>query len=478
MIRLIGWFMLLVFWTGGVWGVEAMFDRENLSIKAGPTEPGENIYLVWVEAFIYPKLVREERVLSLGVRTASKVKNVSASFDFKSKPVVLSGADGLSWGGAYKIPEGVTDGVHVVRYQIAGQRGSIQRTVEFFLESHASALKPLPQVSRGEVFQSSGWPLTVLASCTAFSGNSIRTLSPGQFLVGLSKMPWYKVVFEDGKEGWVSAANVKEPTNDYYNLGYRAYSAKNFSAAVKYYRDAVTIDPGFVKGYFWLAKSYAAQDNLDAAAEEIKKALRLDERDLECRVIADMLAQQFYSQGHKKFKQQRYHSAVAAYRQALDLKPSSVLSWVEMGAALQRLGLNSEARSAWKEGLKYDPENQSLRASVGLAADKTVETPAGGKPALAVLVVDDSLRLIKGEKTTKGTKIETAIKSVVSLTKSLGTAIIEKGWQVKKEGEKTLVSYLCEQSGGAKETFDWVVDVDTRQVTPHNDNARLLMSRW
>jgi hypothetical protein len=64
------------------------------------------------------------------------------------------------------------------------------------------------------------------------------------------------------------------------------------------------------------------------------------------------------------------------------------------------------------------------------------------------------------------------------MTKSLGTPIVEKGWQVRRRGEKFLVSFLCVQSGGALDSFDWLVDVDTRQVQPHNDNARLLMSRW
>jgi hypothetical protein len=82
------------------------------------------------------------------------------------------------------------------------------------------------------------------------------------------------------------------------------------------------------------------------------------------------------------------------------------------------------------------------------------------------------------QKTSKGTRLESAIKSVVALTKSLGTPVVVKGWQIRKKGEKSIVKYVCEQSGGALETFDWLVDVDTRQVLPGNDNARLLMSRW
>ena len=97
---------------------------------------------------------------------------------------------------------------------------------------------------------------------------------------------------------------------------------------------------------------------------------------------------------------------------------------------------------------------------------------------VAPLIADDSLQIVQAGKTDKGTRIDSAIRSVVALTKSLGTPIAEKGWAIKKRGEKVVVSYLCQQGSGALESFDWLVDVDTRRVIPSNSNARLLMSRW
>jgi tetratricopeptide (TPR) repeat protein len=173
--------------------------------------------------------------------------------------------------------------------------------------------------------------------------------------------------------------------------------------------------------------------------------------------------------GHNSFIQHRYHKAVANFRKAIDLKGSLALAWTEMGECLHRLGLESEARDAWREALRVEPQKAQ---SVAIA--KAPEKPA----PVAQLIAKDSLQLVKEDKTTKGTKIASAIKSVVALTRSLGTPVVEKGWKIRKMGEKTLVSYLCEQGGGALESFDWLVDVDTRQVLPHNDNARLLMSRW
>jgi tetratricopeptide (TPR) repeat protein len=478
------WVILFVLLLAvGAWGID-LIKSESLSLKAGPTEPGEKLSLVWVESFVYPKQVSDERIISLGVRTAGRVKEVVAAFDFSRKVQKLSSLDGMSWSAAYRIPSSVADGVHVVRYYITGRGGSIQRTVEFFIENPLRAEKAAPDVSRGEAVQSAGWPLTIVASCTAYGGKSAHALRSGQVLVSLSRMQWYKVVFEDGQEGWVPGNSVKEPTDDYAQQGDQAYGAKNYAAAARFYQNAVGIDPAYVKGYVGLAKCYLVQGDLERASDSILQAMRLDERDMDSRVVAEQVSQQFYAAAGKKMNGGHLHEAIAGYRKALDLKANSLSAWLEMGRCYRRLGLETEARDSWKMGLKADPDNRDLRALLGLglatASDKQSADKAAARPQknVAALVADDSLAIIKKEKTNKGTQIESAIKSVVALTKSLGTPIAEKGWQIRRSGQKFLVSYLCEQSGGALESFDWLVDVDTRHVAAHNENARVLMSRW
>jgi len=483
------WLILIVFLAGAAFGIDGGVipsgsQQENLSLKAGPTEPGEGLSLVWVEAMVYPKIIKDEKVISLGVRTASKVKEVKAFFDFNSEKVVLASSDGMFWSNIYRIPAKISSGVHVVRYQIGGAKGNIQRTVEFYINSQIALAGNIPVSPKPSVVAISSWPITVTSTCAALTGTSSRIIQSGQKLTALSKVPWYKVVFDDGSEGWISSTRVKEPTEDYYNAGYKAYKAGNYAEAIKNYQNTVTVDPEFVKGYLWLAKSYMAQDNLDAASEALQKALKLDERDMDSRVLATNLAQKFYSFGHAQFKSNNYNEAVANFKKALDLKPSSVLSWIEMGQSLSKLGFEAESRNAWKEALKYEPENKELHSLLktdyqpAVAAKPVKEVPSPLEAAVSPLLSKDSLDILKSEKTKKGTALEKAIRSVIAMTRSLGTPIAEKGWQIKKQGEKFLVSYLCQQSGGVLESFDWLVDVDSRQVLPHNDNARLLMSRW
>jgi tetratricopeptide (TPR) repeat protein len=482
MKKTIIWVMFILLLAVSARGIEVV-KPDSLSLKAGPTEPGEKLSLVWVESFVYPKQVSEDRIISLGVRTAGRVREVVASFDFSRKIQKLSSVDGMSWSGAYKIPAAVSDGVHVVRYYISGRGGSIQRTVEFFIDNPVRAEKSGPQVSRGEAVQNAGWPLTVVSSCTAYGGKSSHPLRSGQVLVSLSRMQWYKVVFEDGQEGWVPGNSVKEPTDDYAQQGDQALASKNYDAAIKFYQNSVGIDPAFVKGYVGLAKCYLAQGDMERASDSILRATRLDERDMDSRVVAEQIAQQFYASANKKMNRGHLHEAISGYHKSVDLKSDLLSAWLEMGRCYRRLGMETEAREAWKMGLKAEPDNRDLRALLGLglatAPEKQAATAAAKSPKnVSSLVADDSIAIIKKEKTNKGTQIESAIKSVVALTKSLGTPIAEKGWQIRRSGQKFLVSYLCEQSGGALESFDWLVDVDTRHVTPRNENARVLMSRW
>jgi hypothetical protein len=482
--------LLLAAMAGGT--NRPIINPEDLSLKAGPTDPGEPISMAWLEAYIYPKEIREEGAVSLGIRTTAKVDKVVASFDFGTDKVSLSSYDGMSWSGVYKIPDHVSAGLHVVRYSIIGKKGRIQRTVEFFVGKHAALAQ------RGEIIRIENWPLTVVSTCAALSGESSRILHPGQRVTGISKLPWYEVVFEDGEEGWISAAAVKEPLDEYHHLGYEAYLRKDYKTAIKYYQNAVAIEPDFVRGHLWLAKCYLREDSLDSAYRSIIEAIRLDERDIDCRVFADNLALKYYGVASAKFKSRRYHEAVAAYQRVLALKPNSVKSWIELGKCYDRLGMKQDARSAWREALGIDPENEEIYALLKMRYDdgkvasvsrerasvtkKQVKAepakPAPKIPGLPAAVADDSIEIVKTAATGKGTRIESALSSVIALTKSLGTPVIEKGWQTRKQGENCVVRYLCEQGEGMLEAFEWKVDIDSKRVQAANANARLLMDRW
>ncbi|MDD5383005.1 MAG: tetratricopeptide repeat protein [Candidatus Margulisbacteria bacterium] len=470
----------------------SIIDREDLSLKAGPTEPGEGVSLVWLECYVYPKTVKSERVISLGVRTTARVSAVSASFDSGPANIVLTSNDGLAWSGALKLPDNISSGIHIARYLIKGEnKATIRRTIDFFVAEAAPESLSGPRISKGEAIYSQSWPLTIATTCSALVGASSRILYAGEKVIGVSQVPWYKVILEDGEEGWVPSAAVKEPVDEYYLLGYEAYNNKKYSEAIDYYKNTIAIRPDYVKGHLWLAKSYFQQGELESAYRKIKEAIRLDERDIDCKVFANTLARRYFAIARDKLNARRYNEAIAAYQNVLDLKPSSTASWIEMAQSYEKLGMPQEARSACREALRLEPENREVLAFLKIepgtavlakADEQAIKEPvkiaarpsAGIPPALA----DDSLNAVKEAKTGKGTRIEAAIKSVIALTKSLGTPVIEKGWQARKQGDKFLVRYLCDQGSGALEAFEWLVDIDTKQVSASNANSKLLMDRW
>jgi tetratricopeptide (TPR) repeat protein len=217
--------------------------------------------------------------------------------------------------------------------------------------------------------------------------------------------------------------------------------------------------------------------------------MRIDERNLDYRVFASDLAAEYYTVAHTKMREQRYNEAIAAYQKTVELRPTSALAWLELGKSYDKLGMPLEARDAWREALKAEPQNTELLALLNIKAEPVVKVaatpiPTPVKKPVAVIaevppvLADDSLAIVRNSKTNKGTKISNALSSVVALTKSLGTPVMEKGWQAKKRGEKFLVRYICEQGAGAIEAFEWLVDVDTKGITACNDNSRLLMERW
>ncbi|OGC35417.1 hypothetical protein A2311_06095 [candidate division WOR-1 bacterium RIFOXYB2_FULL_48_7] len=465
-------------------GSLSALDRGELSLKAGPTQPGEALSLVWVEVFVAPKIVKTENQLELGIRTTSKVRSVKAVFDFSSEQVSLASPDGLTWSGTFQLGEKLSDGAHIVRYFIAGKRGTIQRTVEFFVSRQTdSVVAETTSIASPEASGESAWDLTVTATATALSGKSVRTIKPGEKLVGVLKKTWYKVVFADGQEGWISSEQVEDPAELYYKKGYEAYATRNYHEALSLYKKALEINDNLTKAYYWRAKTFLAQDNLEAAAEEIQKALKTDNSNLDSRMLADTLAQKFYSGGHDKFRAGRFREAIANFNKAIDLNKFLTQAWIEKGDSYWRLGMEKQAKNTWREALKVEPENNQIRSLLGLEQLPALSRVAATKSLaekinLAPTLINDSLKIVRDEKTAKGTKIESALRSVVALTKSLGTPVSERGWQVRKRGNKTLVSFMCEQKGGLPESFDWLVDVDTKQVIPNNENARLLMSRW
>lgn len=397
-------------------------DQDGISLKAGPTEITEELSLPWVEAVLYPRVVEKGQEIFVEVQLAAPVKSVKLDLD-SGASLPLFSDDGKSWNRVLKVAEEVPAGIHLARVQITGKNDkSIQRTLDLIVKERLQA--------------GTNVPLTVLNAAPVFeNGEVVRQLLPGIKVTALYKAPFYRVQLDDGREGWIEASRVKEPTEELFLLGYRAYQNKDYTAALQNFKQALQFDPRHAASHFYLAKIYWTQKKVNPAADEIKQALLYDPENSKYQALADSIAQKLMASDN--------------YAKVLELKPALLLG--------------------------------KLKEKVVVAQKEVKPLKAAAAPAVSREILGDSIALVKNTKTAKGTVIAKALNSVLNLTKSLGTRIFEDGWHVAAASDGMRVIYACRQEKGGKledENFEWKIDMDRGSAAPLNENARLLMNRW
>jgi tetratricopeptide (TPR) repeat protein len=480
--------------------------RESLVISAGPTSPGEELSLVWLETVAHPKKVAKGGRLSLLTVATSKIQGVTVAFDFDPKEFQLVSADGMSWNGSYALPTRLSEGVHVAHFTIRGGRGrSVVRSLEFFVDA-SSAQEIDARQDQLLAEKEKGWPIKVSGK-SAFLADErgevvgfkpTRSVNEDDKIIGLYKEPWYRVRFADGTEGWVIATSVQEPADEFYLQGYSDFVRGDFTGAAQNYQKALLVDANLHKARYWLAKSYLKLGKDSLAADELAALLKSDPTNYNAGILATRLSDQYFSRAHADFTGGDYQKAVMAYQKALELKPTFVTAQVELGQCYQRLGYAAKAREAWVAAFVLDPENQSVRAFLDMGkseiAGTLVERDETAEPNSSATEVAGeragsadysmSIDVIKNARTQKGTAVHRALSDVLALTKSYGTLVKEKGWSAESKDNRVLVSFalLQDQSGSGKnfkeEYFSWAVDQSTQNVMPLNKNAKLLMSSW
>lgn len=377
-------------------------DSQTISLKAGPSDVTEELSIAWVEAALYPKNVTRGQEVFLEVKLTSRVKEVVAYLDSDRNPLPLFSDNSKDWSRVMKIPESLKGGAHLIKMVIRDTSGrTIQRSLDFVMNDPAQQA----------VLE--GVSLTVInTTIVADKGETVRTLLPGVKVSALTKASFYRVKLSDGKEGWVEAQNVSDPTEELYLSGLKAFKEKDYGRAAAVLGKTVEYRPDHIKARLLLVQTYLKMNEKTSALGELKAVRELAPLDPEVAALSSSLFGQM--------------------------------------------------------AVRETPVRKAMPAVVLTKMANTI-------------VVSDSVNLVKGGKTSKGTAISSALASVLSLTKSLGTKIFEDGWQVKSASDGLRVVFNCRQERSGKveaENFEWKLDPDTRRVTPLNDNARLLMSRW
>ena len=471
-------------------------DAEGVSLKAGPTYMTEDLSIAWLESIIYPKNVESGKELFVEVRSTSKVKAVEAIFDFDSEPLKLFSDDQINWSRVYKVPRNIYSGAHVVRYEIEGLRGGkIQRTLDFAVGGDAG------------YFAQGGFPVSILKSALVIDdgGKVVEQLLSGVRVRALYRAPFYRVVLEDGREGWVEGIKIAEPAEELYLMGYKAFIEKDYLKALDCYKRVVDLEPFNLKAHFWLAKTYLKQGEENKTLKHLEYVLERDPGNADAQILADDLAIKYCSLSEDLSRLKKYKQAIMVLKKVAVLKPNSASPWLQIGDLHKRNGNLAGAKEAYTQALRLEPLNGRALAALGakhgglqyiamakaspqekiIAKRKVIDRKEESFKKIAGIppqeVAKDSILVVKALKTQRGTLVTSAIASVLKLTKSLGTQIKEDGWKVVVAPGGYLVAFACRQERAGKtekEDFIWKVDVDSRKAVAINDNAKLLMSRW
>ena len=435
---IIGVFIVLLFFVSAQAFSFEDLEAEGISLKVGPTDVTEELSLAWVEAALYPKMVARGQEVFVEVRLASPVKSVSLDLDTENGILPLYSEDNRNWSRVLKVSPGAVAGLHAARITIYGSNGKmICRNLDYVIKEDGVAEKNIP--------------LTVLNNVPLFdNGQIVSQLLPGVQVTALYKAPFYRVKLDDGKEGWVEASRVKEPIDELYLLGLRAFQNKNNSGAINYFKQVLQFDPKHSQSHFYLAKIYMKEGEIDLAAAQIKQTLAQDPENAKALEMADIIA--------------RKNLAVKNYAKVFELKPQLLID-----------KLNEKVKE--KVIIEAKAQKSTEEAKIATA----LPPPPAKQIQASQSILNESVNTVKNSKTNKGNLISSAINSVLSMTRSLGTRIYEDGWKVAAASDGVRVIYACRQERLGKledENFEWRIDQDQRSVIPLNENARLLMNRW
>ena len=105
-------------------------------------------------------------------------------------------------------------------------------------------------------------------------------------------------------------------------------------------------------------------------------------------------------EGVAQFKQGRFEDALGSFQRAVDLDPSLIKAWENMGWARHRLGDDTEALRLWNTVLKLEPSNVSSWNAVGevqLARGATRDAASALEKSLALDAGQPDVRLRLGE---------------------------------------------------------------------------------
>jgi predicted Zn-dependent protease len=151
------------------------------------------------------------------------------------------------------------------------------------------------------------------------------------------------------KPGVVSAANAGVPKAalDHYESASKLAQGKDYQAAIKELKLAVSEYPPFVNAHNQIGVLYLRLNEFDNAESAFKAALKINPEAYE----------PLLNRGIALYRLGKFKDAETSFRKTLKVKPDSTVSHYYLGRTLNKLGRNEEAETALLTCLKPNPND-------------------------------------------------------------------------------------------------------------------------
>jgi type IV pilus assembly protein PilF len=201
--------------------------------------------------------------------------------------------------------------------------------------------------------------LLALVGCVTTGGNTVdkTKMAEGYFMKGLAYFQEKKYELASSEFHRSIQTDSSNKLSHYY-LGLINDFQDRLDEAIKYYREAISIDDDFSEAYNALGAAYSRQGKWNDALKVYKKAL---ENKLYTTPHIPWL-----NIGRVYMMQKDYEKAIGAYQEAKRYSYQDVIIY-ELGTALFEAGKTKEAVAEFQEGVKLAPQNASMRYSLALA---------------------------------------------------------------------------------------------------------------
>jgi len=136
-----------------------------------------------------------------------------------------------------------------------------------------------------------------------------------------------------------------------HNLALAYLDLEEYEGAVKQYKTIIEIWPNDPKGYFYLSKAFAHNNQFSESYDTLLYAVKLNPKDVvDIMKIGDLI-----------FEQAKYEESLKVYTVALSTNKDLSNIHKKIGMSLKALGKMTQAITAFQKALKEDPENEGAK---------------------------------------------------------------------------------------------------------------------